>query len=211
MGYWAVLNAYGLWVYVAGSDATYLLTVCWCDGCPWSTSDAAESEGSSCRPGKPLPPLSPRTGRTDSAAKQHNTLCTVFQNGENRFCSKVTQHAVYKFLRTGEQILQQSNTTLCVQVSQNGKMTFCSKTTQHSVYWILGTGRTDSAAKQHNILCPGFSEWKRTDSAAKQHNILCPGFSEWEKTDSAAKQHNTLCTVYFTLRGEQTGVCVSLR
>ena len=210
MVYWAVLNAYGLWVYVAGSDATYLLTVCWCDGCPWSISDAAESEGSSCRPGKPLPPPSPRTGRTDSAAKQHNTLCTVFsergeqilqqsnttlctvfQNGENRFCSKVTQHAVYKFLRTGEQILQQSNTTLCVQVSQNGEITFCSKTTQHSVYWILGTGRTDSAAKQHNI--------------------LCPGFSEWERTDSAAKQHNTLCTVYLTLRGEQIGVCVSLR
>ena len=132
-----------------------------------------------------------RTGRTDFAAKQHNTLCTVFQNGENRFCSKVTQHSVYKFLRTGEQVLQQSNTTLCVQVSQNGEMIFCSKTTQHSVYWILGTGRTDSAAKQHNI--------------------LCPGFSEWERTDSAAKQHNTLCTVYLTLRGEQIGVCVSLR
>ena len=131
--------------------------------------------------------------RGEQILQQSNTtLCVqVFQNGENRFCSKVTQHSVYKFLRTGEQVLQQSNTTLCVQVSQNGEMIFCSKTTQHSVYWILGTGRTDSAAKQHNI--------------------LCPGFSEWERTDSAAKQHNTLCTVYLTLRGEQIGVCVSLR
>ena len=117
---------------------------------------------------------------------------SVTSNGENRFCRKVTQHSVYRFFRTGrtdsaakqhntlctgfsewgEQILQQSNTTRCVQVSQNGENRFCSKATRHSVYWILGMERTDSAAKQHNTLCTGFSE--RGEQILKQSNTaLC--------------------------------------
>ena len=125
--------------------------------------------------------------RGEQILQQSNTALCVqvffFQNGENRFCSKATQHSVYSFSERREQILQQSNTTRCVQVSQNG--------------------RTDSAAMQHNTLCTGFSEWG--DDILQQNNTaLCV-------PDSAAKQHNILCTVYFTLRGEQIGVCVSLR
>ena len=64
-----------------------------------------------------------RMGRTDSAAKQHSTLCTgVSERGEQILKQSNTTRCVQFFFRWGDEILQQNNTTLCVQgVSERGE------------------------------------------------------------------------------------------